>query len=243
MDYNGTTYYLSYNHLGSLKAVRTSSGVVKQIDYDSFGNILNDTNPNLNIPLAFAGGLYDKDTGLIRFGYRDYGPFTGRWTAKDPIDFNGGSSNLYTYVGNDPVNAVDPEGLAYVSLHWGADINEMGIGIGGLNAFFAGTTRYHDDFLVIAHGAVGFIQINDELLGAKRFSEVIRERGWNEGQPVRLLVCDSGTSPNGGASFGEQLSRYLNVPVTAVKNGKYALWMNPIFNGPVGGAQMITFRP
>jgi RHS repeat-associated protein len=107
----------------SLKAVRNQSNIViKQIDYDSFGNILNDTNPtlstttpdrsldDLNIPLAFAGGLYDKDTGLVRFGYRDYDPHTGRWTAKDPIDFNGGSSNLYTYVGNDPINYVDPEG-------------------------------------------------------------------------------------------------------------------------------------
>jgi RHS repeat-associated protein len=108
----------------SLKAIRNQSDqIVKQIDYDSFGNILNQSDQslstgyldqsldNLDIPLDFAEGLYDRDTKLVRFGYRDYDPFTGRWTAKDPIDFNGGSSNLYGYVGNDPVNAVDPEGL------------------------------------------------------------------------------------------------------------------------------------
>ena len=33
--------------------------VVKQITYDTFGNIITDTNPLFEIPLGFAGGLYD----------------------------------------------------------------------------------------------------------------------------------------------------------------------------------------
>jgi len=37
---------------------------------------------------------------------------SGRWTAKDPILFGGGDTNLYGYVLNDPVNMVDPSGLA-----------------------------------------------------------------------------------------------------------------------------------
>ena len=45
---------------------------------------------------------------------RDYDPQVGRWTSKDPILFNGGQANLYVYVGNDPVNRIDPKGLAYV---------------------------------------------------------------------------------------------------------------------------------
>ena len=43
---------------------------------------------------------------------RDYDPEVGRWTAKDPILFDGGQANLYVYVGNDPVNFIDPSGLA-----------------------------------------------------------------------------------------------------------------------------------
>ena len=54
---------------------------------------------------------YDKETKLVHFGFRDYDPYTGEWTAKDPIGFAGGDSNLYGYVLNDPVNLVDVLGL------------------------------------------------------------------------------------------------------------------------------------
>jgi RHS repeat-associated protein len=80
------------------------------MDYDSFGNILNDTNPDFGLPFGFAGGMADPEHELIRFGERDYQPSAGRWTAKDPILFLGGL-NLYRYAGNDPVNRADRAGL------------------------------------------------------------------------------------------------------------------------------------
>jgi RHS repeat-associated protein len=111
-DKENNTYYLSYNHIETLKTITCQNNqIIKTLDYDSFGNILSDTNPTLHVPLGFAGGLYDKDTKLTKFGYRDYDSYTGRWTSKDPIDFNGGDTNLYNYVMGDPVNLVDPEGL------------------------------------------------------------------------------------------------------------------------------------
>jgi RHS repeat-associated protein len=74
--------------------------------YDEFGQVITDTNPGFQ-PFGFAGGLYDRDTKLVRFGARDYDPTVGRWTAKDPILFTGRDTNLYGYVLNDPVNLVD----------------------------------------------------------------------------------------------------------------------------------------
>jgi len=92
-----------------------SGNVVKRIDYDTFGNIVNadrdDYKAAFKVPFGFAGGLYDEDTGLVRFGFRDYDPDTGRWTAKDPIRFAGGDTDLYGYCLNDPVNLVDSLGL------------------------------------------------------------------------------------------------------------------------------------
>jgi RHS repeat-associated protein len=49
-------------------------------------------------------------TKLTKFGYREYDSNIGRWITKDPIDFDGGDSNLYGYVLNDPVNLIDSEG-------------------------------------------------------------------------------------------------------------------------------------
>ncbi len=83
--------------------------MVEQVDYDEFGNVTNDTSPGL-MPFGFAGGLYDKDTGLVRFGARDYDASVGRWTSKDPLRFEGGGFNLYGYVVSDLVNMTDPNG-------------------------------------------------------------------------------------------------------------------------------------
>jgi len=63
--------------------------------------------------IGFAGGLHDHDTGLVRFGYPDYDPEVGRWTAKDPIGFAGGDTDLYGYVLNDPLGLLDVQGLEW----------------------------------------------------------------------------------------------------------------------------------
>ncbi|MGH8538646.1 MAG: RHS repeat-associated core domain-containing protein, partial [Gammaproteobacteria bacterium] len=101
------------DHLGSPRLlVNTADGtIVQRMDYDEWGRVTLDTNPGFQ-PFGFAGGLYDRDTKLVRFGARDYDPETGRWTAKDPIRFAGGNTNLYGYVVNDPVNFIDLTGEA-----------------------------------------------------------------------------------------------------------------------------------
>jgi RHS repeat-associated protein len=110
--------------VGSLKAVAAMNGpnegrVVKVIDYDAFGNILADSNPGLFMPLAFAGGLRDRFTGLVRFRRRDYDPTVGRFTAPDPLGDTGGDHDLYDYCVDEPVGRIDPEGLFIVDLYKG----------------------------------------------------------------------------------------------------------------------------
>jgi RHS repeat-associated protein len=108
---SGAVYRALTDLLGSVRLLVdvANGGVVQRLDYDEFGNVLADSNPGFQ-PFGFAGGLYDPDTGLVRFGARDYDAVTGRWTAKDPSLFNGGDLNLYRYAAGDPINLADVNG-------------------------------------------------------------------------------------------------------------------------------------
>ena len=123
-------YRIISDHLGSPRLavnIQDSSDVAYRADYSAFGEPMVLTGASF-LPFSFAGGLYDPDTGLLRFGVRDYDPAVGRWTAKDPIRFAGGQANFYVYAGNDPINRRDPRGLAVLLCRRVADLP--------LNSFF-----------------------------------------------------------------------------------------------------------
>ncbi len=100
MIQGANTFRIVTDYLGSPRLViNTANGtVVQQMNHDAFGRVLQDSNPGFT-PFGFAGGLYDPDTGLVRFGTRDYDSETGRWAAKDPIRFQGGSGELVQLCG------------------------------------------------------------------------------------------------------------------------------------------------
>jgi RHS repeat-associated protein len=78
-------YRLITDWRGSVRLVVRAKGaaVVQRLDYSPFGRTLQDTNPGFQ-PFGFAGGLYEHDVELVRFGARDYDPLVGRWTNKPP---------------------------------------------------------------------------------------------------------------------------------------------------------------
>ena len=109
---SGSLYRIISDQRGSVRLVvdAATGAVVQKLDYDEFGQVTFNSNPGFQ-PFAFAGGLYDTATGLLRFGTRDYDPSIGRWTAPDPVQFRGNEVNLYEYVLGDPVNFIDPHGF------------------------------------------------------------------------------------------------------------------------------------
>jgi RHS repeat-associated protein len=123
---DGTTYRILSDQVGSVRLVvnADTGGIAQRIDYDAFGVVTQDTNPGFQ-PFGFAGGLTDLDTGLVRFGARDYDPRVGRWTSKDPIGFAARDTNLYGYTMADPVNGIDPSGL----------FNPVKFTVGGINTY------------------------------------------------------------------------------------------------------------
>jgi len=114
---DGAVAYLFHDQVGSLRVVADRDGdVIKEVLYDPFGGIIEDSNPGLRIPIGFAGGLHDRDLGFVRFGWRDYDTFTDRWTAPDPLGDKGGDPDWYGYCLDDPVNGADPMGLFDITL-------------------------------------------------------------------------------------------------------------------------------
>jgi len=61
--------------------------------------------------------IYREQTGtsgiaaiVVKFGHRFYNSLSGRWLNRDPITEQGGR-NIYGFVGNEPISAIDPNGL------------------------------------------------------------------------------------------------------------------------------------
>ena len=86
---NGQSYRIVSDHQGSVRLVvdADTGQIAQRMDYSPFGEVILDTNPGFQ-PFGFAGGLYDPDTKLVRFGARDYDPESGclLYTSPSPRD-------------------------------------------------------------------------------------------------------------------------------------------------------------
>ena len=110
-DAQGVVLWALTDHLNTIRDIVDSNGqVVQHIRYDTFGAVVDRTDPDLKFRFGFTGREFDEETGLLYVRARYYDPATGSFISEDPIGFGGQDENLYRYVGNDPVNNIDPEG-------------------------------------------------------------------------------------------------------------------------------------
>jgi len=114
-DLDPDRHYYLFDGLGSVVALTDQAGnVVNRYRYDPYGKPMAGTIEAVANPWQYAAGYRDAETGFTKFGARYYDPSVGRWTQQDP---SGMDSNLYAYVGGDPVNFVDPSGYFKI-LSW-----------------------------------------------------------------------------------------------------------------------------
>jgi RHS repeat-associated protein len=107
----GTTAWYLDDKLGSVRDIVNTSGTeLDHVVYDSFGNIVTETNAANGDRFKFSLMQYDATTGQYYDHARGYVAALGRFTSQDPLGLSAGDSNVYRYVGNSPTNATDPTG-------------------------------------------------------------------------------------------------------------------------------------
>ena len=125
-----TTCYLGTDHLGTTRLVTDKSGlVVARHDYTPFGEEIPAGTADRDghwgafgdtVNQKFTGKERDSESGLDYFGARYYGSALGRFTSPDwsanpePVPYanlaDPQTLNLYTYAGDNPLRARDPDG-------------------------------------------------------------------------------------------------------------------------------------
>jgi RHS repeat-associated protein len=109
--------WLLPDRLGSTRDLVDNTGTVRNhIIYDAFGKVIFQTHPEVGTRYFYTGREFDTETGLYYYRARYYDPRTGEFLSEDPHRLNKNTANLYRYVKNNPVSAIDPTGKDDVSV-------------------------------------------------------------------------------------------------------------------------------
>ncbi|MEG5055955.1 RHS repeat-associated core domain-containing protein, partial [Microcoleus sp. B13-B6] len=100
------------DQLGTVKDFVDNSGsVANHVRYDAFGGVVSQSNSAAGSRYGFTGRELDSETGLYYYRARYYNSEIGRFIGEDSVGFASKDTNLYAYVTNNPIEAIDPFGL------------------------------------------------------------------------------------------------------------------------------------
>lgn len=106
--------YYQFDGLGSTVSITDASGAIaNRYAYGAFGDPLLSSGAFSN-PFGFSGhfGVLGDSGRIIAMDYRSYSTALGQFMQRDPSGLSGGYVNLYSYLGNSPMNGTDVMGRA-----------------------------------------------------------------------------------------------------------------------------------
>jgi RHS repeat-associated protein len=121
-SYNAPRYFYLHDRLGSVRLVINSAGDVNNTyTYNPFGEMFpTECNEAVSNPFKFSGQFFDDEIGQYYLRARQYDPYIGRFTSRDPIDGKFEEPltfHKYLYCTNNPINFIDPQGLWEIETH------------------------------------------------------------------------------------------------------------------------------
>ena len=195
---NHGQYYYGADILGSVKFITGQGGQeLKRIEYDVFGGIYKGNSP-YGLETGYTGKPYDSVTGLSDYGFRDYSPAHARFITEDPIR---DGENWFAYVGNNPVNFIDPWGLSAsdgqkngLTRDQILDTIQMALNMAGLIPGVGEVADVANGFISLARG-----NYEDAALSFVSMVPVIGDAIGKGGKAARFIEKSSGKKTPGGS--------------------------------------------
>ena len=246
---DGVWYYMLKDHLGSVRVVinntSTTTTPISYYNYQPFGNVIGSLSLTGNdYPYRYTGQEYDEETELHNYRARLYDSDLGKFYAADPA---GQNHSPFSYVGNNPINFVDPSGEVgfFYALAQAAFV-------GGLssahNAYMAGGNPWQAGFQGALQGGLsaglnqaigGFVNNNftaptSSGAMARAISSPIGSTLTNVGINGLASFASGGSFQLGqglASSFFQTSTNYINASITFSRN-PYILLPDVVTSSP-----------
>jgi len=253
-DASGNVDYYVGDQLGTARVVTNAAGTIQdEVDYYPYGGERDVTGPTTGNNYKFTGKERDSESGLDNFGARYDSSQYGRFMTPDPDNVSGfmnqtdpQSWNGYAYVRNNPLNAVDPDGLDCVYVEDDKASYNSGNCIAGKNGTYVNGTidpksatydsksgtlsvgYTNSDTGAIGKAVIGNVNLSGGITTADRL-DTLRQAGWMADNGVKagaLFMAE-----NAGADALGQLAGLGYEAIQAARAAKAA-----------AGAEQIIFR-
>jgi RHS repeat-associated protein len=222
---NNTYYYLNNYHGDVLGLTDQVGSVVNSYKYDAFGNTI-EAKEQVNNRFRYSGEQYDSVTNQYYLRARFYNPVVGRFTQED--EYRGDGLNLYAYVGNNPINYVDPSGYSCKDSASKENVFEENNGPGGSNEDSTPETLYH---YTNEKGMNGILESNELKPSLKANNP--KDARYGNGQYLSDIIPETTTPPSLASKFIRVPNKYkytnfVEIDVTGLdvikgRNGVYVI--------------------